>query len=262
MASTALRVRVTLLLAVLVVVIVYAVNDVITRRARTEWRRPLRVALIVVQAGPVDSSALVELEARIPALETKLRSEFQRYRPGADAPFQFVAYGPVEQQRPPPADAPDGLLGLARHSFELHRFTGDVDARAGVPTRGFDARLYLVVRPPVSDLRQFVEGKSEHGGRVGLALVELDDTMADLALFVATHELLHTLGASDKYDADGKTQLPEGLAEPERGLAQRYAEIMAQNRPLGDGEEVTPESLDELSVGAVTAKEIGWEAAK
>jgi hypothetical protein len=260
--STASRVRIALLLGVLLIVIAYAANDVISRRARTEWRRPLRVALVIVQAGPVSPSAVAALKARTSALEAKLHSEFRRYRPDAQAPFHFVSYGPVEQRRSPPAEPNPGPLGLVQHALDLFRFTRDIDARAGVPTRGFDSRLYLVTRPPASDERKFVEGKSEHGGRVGLALVELDDTMVDLALIVATHELFHTLGATDKYDADGKTLVPSGLAEPERGLDQRYAELMAQNLPQGEDGEVPPESFDEVSVGEVTAGEIGWARAE
>jgi hypothetical protein len=256
--STAARIRVALLLGVLIIVVTYAVHDVLERRARTEWKRTLNVALVVVQAGPVSPTALAALSARGPALEAKLKSEFRRYRPDADAPFAFVCFGPVEQRRAPPGDVEPGLLGLARHALELFRFTHDIDSRAGVPTRGFDARLYLVARPPASNIRQFIEGKSENGGRVGLALVELDDSMVDLALFVAAHELLHTLGATDKYDATGNTRIPDGLAEPERGYPQQYAEIMAENRPVDAQHEVPPTSLEELRVGAVTAGEIGW----
>ena len=39
--------------------------------------------------------------------------------------------------------------------------------------------------------------------------------MADFALFVAAHELFHTLGATDKYDASGAALVPSGLAEPD-----------------------------------------------
>ena len=101
---------------------------------------------------------------------------------------------------------------------------------------------------------------SEHGGRVGVASSELDASTVDLALFVAAHELFHVLGASDRYGADGSTLFPEGLAEPDLvpQFPQRYAEVMARNRPLSATEEARPESLDELWVGMKTASEIGW----
>ena len=105
-----------------------------------------------------------------------------------------------------------------------------------------------------------MEGTSQEGGKIGLVEVELDGTMIDFALFVAAHELLHTLGATDKYDAAGHTLVPSGLAEPDKWppYPQRFAEAMARNVPLGPAEERPPASLDELSIGSATAREIGW----
>ena len=104
------------------------------------------------------------------------------------------------------------------------------------------------------------EGQSEQGGRVGIAQCELDDEMADFALFVAAHELFHTLSATDKYDASGRTLIPDGLADPARvpRFPQEYAELMARNRPLDAVNEAPPTSLAELRVGPLTAAEIGW----
>jgi hypothetical protein len=129
-----------------------------------------------------------------------------------------------------------------------------------VPTRGFDARPYLVVRPPANAQQSLVEGDGEQGGRVGVAKVELADDMIDFVLFVATHELFHNLGATDKYGDSGHTLVPAGLAEPERSptFPQRMAEVMARNRPLGDDNEVPPTSLAQLGVGPITAAEVGW----
>jgi hypothetical protein len=79
-------------------------------------------------------------------------------------------------------------------------------------------------------------------------------------LFVAAHELFHTLGASDKYDPSGHASYPSGFAEPERTplYPQRGIELMARNRPLSPTSERPPEKLDELWVGDETAREIGW----
>jgi hypothetical protein len=105
-----------------------------------------------------------------------------------------------------------------------------------------------------------VEGESEEGGRIGAVEVELKASMADFALFVTAHELMHTLGATDKYDASGRAVFPGGFAEPERAplFPQQLAEVMARNRPLSASDERPPDTLDELAVGAVTAREIGW----
>ncbi|HVY46646.1 MAG TPA: hypothetical protein VHB21_12245, partial [Minicystis sp.] len=106
-----------------------------------------------------------------------------------------------------------------------------------------------------------VEGESEEGGRIGTVTVELDPGMADLALTVVTHELMHTLGATDEYDATtGLARDPGGLAEPDRvpRYPQRFVEVMARGRPVRPGDERLPDTLDDVAVGPATAAEIGW----
>ncbi len=251
-------IRVTVLSAVLVIVALYAWHDHARRAARTEWKRTLDVAIIVVRDGAVGAPALEALRAQSRELESTLATQFARYQSAPERPFSFVVYGPAELGEPLPAPPGDGIFAGAKYAWHLRKFTADIDGRAGVPSRGFDARIYLVVKPP-SD-RGFVEGMSEHGGRVGVALAELDESTVGLSLFVAAHELFHTLGATDRYDASGHTVFPDGLAEPDRSppFPQRYAELMARNRPLDAEREVPPASLGELWVGKKTALEVGW----
>jgi hypothetical protein len=78
---------------------------------------------------------------------------------------------------------------------------------------------------------------------------------------VMTHELLHTFGATDRYDlATGLPLYPDGFVEPQ--LSPRYpqhlAEIMAARMPLSPTEAALPDGLEEERVGPATAREIGW----
>jgi len=252
-------IRVGFLLGILVAVALYAWKDVHDRRERNEFARTLDIALVLVTDGALDPRDVELLKSRVPVLSERLGDAFRSYRQSELVPFSFAVSGPVPLEEPLPEPA-DGLAGAARYAYQLHRFTRDVDARAGVPSRGFDSRIYLVLRSPSAF--GLVEGMSEQGGRVGIALAELDASTVDLALFVAAHELFHTLGASDKYDASGRAIDPDGFAEPGRIpiFPQRYAELMARNRPVAPGRELRPESLDELWVGKKTAREIGWSS--
>jgi hypothetical protein len=251
-------IRVSVLHSLLVVVSLYAWRDVAQRNARNEWKRTLDIALIVVRDGAVSDAAINALRSKTGELEVALARQSARYRREPARPFAFVWYGPAELREPLPKPPDDGLLAAAKYALGLRSFTGDIDGQAKVPSRGFDARVYVVVRPPSQS--GFVEGMSEHGGRIGVALAELDETTVALTLFVAAHELFHTLGATDRYDAEGRTLFPDGLAEPDKSpqFPQRYAELMARNRPIDAEREVPPASLDELWVGKKTAAEIGW----
>jgi hypothetical protein len=78
---------------------------------------------------------------------------------------------------------------------------------------------------------------------------------------VIAHEILHTLGASDKYDLATLAPLfPAGYAEPERSprYPQMFTEIMAGRYALTATRYEMPESLDEVVVGQATALEIRW----
>jgi hypothetical protein len=77
---------------------------------------------------------------------------------------------------------------------------------------------------------------------------------------VIAHELLHTVGASDKYDAYGSPVFPSGYAEPWRVplFPQPAAEIMAGRLPLSLYESYMPAGLRHVVVGNTTAREINW----
>jgi hypothetical protein len=255
------KARLTVLLTVLACVLVWAAHDVTSRRARKQWTRTLEIGVVVVRVGPIDDDATAALRARLPALEARLAAEMARYRPGAPRPFRFTVLGPVSGTVPPRA-AGDGFLDVARHTYDLWRYRRDIDARANVIAAAYDSRIYLAASPPIGATRKSVEGESEDNGRIGTVTVELDRTMVDLALAVVIHEVLHTLGASDKYDAAGHAVLPAGFAEPDRVpiYPQRFVEVMARGRPIAPGVERLPETIDELAVGRETAAEIAWTA--
>jgi hypothetical protein len=258
----AFRIRIFILLSVLFMVAGYAARDVYVRRERTDWQRTLLVAVVVLEVEPVQDSALSGFGERLPLLQEKLALEARRYRPDLKLPFEFQLFGPIQVKEPPPQPSGDSFLELAAHAWRQWRYLTKIDDHAGVASRAYDGRLYVTVRPPSAGGKTLVEGFSQDGGRIGTVSVELDDGMIDLSLLVVAHELLHTLGATDKYDASGHAQIPHGLADPDlRPLyPQTHVEIMARNRPLALGKEVTPESLDELRVGSKTAREIGWLA--
>lgn len=98
-------------------------------------------------------------------------------------------------------------------------------------------------------------------GLFGIVNVFADARMAGANDTVTAHELLHTLGATDKY-APGTNlpRLPDGYAEPERQplYPQHFAEVMAGRIPLSRTESEIPASLRQVVVGPATASEIGW----
>lgn len=256
------RLRVALLLAVLAAVVVHAGLDYARRSARRAWRRPLEIALVLIREGSVEPELLDRLERRARALEQVLEAEFSRYG-GEFAPVRFHHFGPLPLQREPPRAEPGSSpIEALRLSLALSQFARQHDRAAGLDPDAYDGRIYVLSSPPSSDDRALVEGLGEDGGRLAVTNVELSEHSIDFALFVVAHELFHLLGATDRYDAQGRTQIPEGLGEPDLNprYPQRGTEVMARGRVVSPNEEVPPDTLSELRIGARTAREIGWLA--
>jgi len=74
---------------------------------------------------------------------------------------------------------------------------------------------------------------------------------------VLAHEMLHTLGASGRYDPRTNQALfPEGFAQP--GRSPRYPELMAGRLPQSATKSKMPNSLKQIVIGRTSAVEIGW----
>lgn len=253
--------RVAVLLSVLVVVVLYAAQDTWRRNRRNDWDHTLDVALVVLKQGDVDPNAIQLMRERVPALEARLESEMRRRRPGSTVrPFHIDFFGPVEVNGAPALADSGDVIEHAQQMYAQWRTFRGINQSAEVHPGAFDSVVYVTVARPTTEARKLVEGASEQGGRIATVQIELAKDMVDIALFVSAHELLHTLGATDKYDATGRTKIPEGLAEPDAVplYPQKFAEIMARNRVIAEGKEKIPERLDELAIGPYTAREIGW----
>ena len=77
---------------------------------------------------------------------------------------------------------------------------------------------------------------------------------------VIAHELMHTMGASDKYDQSNLPIHPGGFADPyQQPLYPQYlAEVMGGRIPVSATRARIPQKLGQVVVGASTAAEIGW----
>ncbi|GAB6139435.1 hypothetical protein JCM14076_01640 [Methylosoma difficile] len=77
---------------------------------------------------------------------------------------------------------------------------------------------------------------------------------------VIAHELLHTVGATDKYNTNNEPLYPSGYANPEQDplYPQELAEIMAGRIPLSQSQSQMPANLNQCVIGAQTAAEINW----
>jgi hypothetical protein len=78
---------------------------------------------------------------------------------------------------------------------------------------------------------------------------------------VIAHELLHTVGATDKYNStDDAPSFPDGYGDAAQQplYPQLTAELMAGRRAIAPDKSSQALSLDEVVIGPATALEIRW----
>jgi hypothetical protein len=98
-------------------------------------------------------------------------------------------------------------------------------------------------------------------GQIGVVYAFAADWMTGANDVVIAHELLHTLGATDKYNAgDSSPRFPDGYGDPLQSplFPQQTAELMAGRRMIAPNQWEQAENLDEVVIGAATAQEIRW----
>jgi hypothetical protein len=257
-----LSLRLGLLMLCLAAVALYASAVVSRRTLRSSWQNTLHVALVTMGPGGVPKDKSNLLEARLPQLSALLTREFARYHPGSHLkPVEFEWLGSVGVEEAPPMSPESGrFLDRGLYAFELARYFGDVNKRGKISFKGYDARIYIMLQPAKATGPRFVEGIGAMNGDIGIVESQLDPSMVDLTLVAVGHEFLHCVGATDKYDEEGHSVLPEGLPETERvpRYPQRFAEIMVGELAQGPKAGRLPATLDEVAVGPATAAEIGW----
>lgn len=250
------RLRILVLLVVLAFV---ALGTWLDRLQTTDWDGPLLVALYPVNA---DGSDVVAREIATPrtaqaeVLEAFFAGEAREYGLPLERPLRFVV-APALAESPPllPEDA--GALGALWWSLRLRWWNLGQDNPPGpTPT----IRLYLLYHDPALSPR-VPHSAGLQKGLLGITHLFAADHMAGSNQFVIAHELLHTLGATDKYEvANNQPRFPEGYAEPDLAprYPQRFAELMGGRIPESPTDSRTPESLREVMIGSATATEIGW----
>jgi hypothetical protein len=252
--------RISLLLYLLAFV---AVGSWVTSCETTDWDIPLRVHVYAV-AGDTSDLARERADAmRAEDFDDIARffaAEAQRYGVTLAEPFSFFV--PATRAPALPALPSAGSwLGTARWSLEMRWLAMRLRWRAADPLVP-DITLFVVLHDG-SDGVTVDRSTALRKGLIAVANVYAAPSSRPQNDIVIAHELLHTLGATDKYaPTSNLPRYPEGFAEPDASprYPQRRTELMAGRRPISPTTAEMPESLRNVMVGSRTAEEIGWHA--
>jgi hypothetical protein len=173
-------------------------------------------------------------------------------------PIISIDTGPEISDLPPvPPPYQDGRFAIARWSLGLRYWAYQHTSSFGLDARHI--RMFVIYYKGHSH-QTLAHSYGLQKGLIGVVHAFANESQRDQNKVVIAHELLHTLGATDKYDQKGFPRYPDGYAEPDKDPLhpQQYAEIMAGRMAESDDLAQTPESLGECVIGPKTAAEIKW----
>jgi hypothetical protein len=250
------RIRIAVLLYVLLFV---AAAQYLSLARSTDWDAPLWVDIYPVNGdGSPRTQAFIDSldPADFQDLEKFFAQQARLHGLGIDRPFRL---GVAPQPRPGPPGLPahpsafDVLLWSLRMRWYGARLAWSDDRPSP------DIQLFAVYTDDASGAA--LDSMALRKGLMAVANVFADPAARGRNQFVMAHELLHTVGASDKYAPDTDLpRFPDGYAAPgaRPRYPQRRAEIMGGRIPLDPTHARMPASLAQAVIGPATAAEIHW----
>jgi hypothetical protein len=250
------KVRILILLLVLLLVALRTCQD---RYLSTRWHDPLYVAIYPIAAddSPVTRSYLAALDIeRFKPIDRFFAREAERYHLSTSEPVRTRLRTEL-QTRPPQHAADAGPLATALWSLRLRYWAWRVSGHVHEPE---DIRMFVLYHDPALTPR-VPHSLGLTKGLIGVVYAFAAPEMDGANDVVIAHELLHTVGATDKYNlVDDAPRFPDGYGDPAQVplYPQRTAEIMAGRRMLAADRWQQAASLDEVVIGRTTALEIRW----
>jgi len=247
------------ILVLLLVLLAVALSTWQDRYRSTRWRVPLYVAIYPIAAddSPVTSSYVAALDAdRFRSIDRFFIREAERYHLAAPEPVKTRLRSELHDQ--PPLLAPGaGAIATAWWSLKLRFWAWRASGHVNEPE---DIRMFVLYHDPALT-PQVPHSLGLRKGLIGVVYAFAAPEMDGENAVVIAHELLHTVGASDKYlPGNDAPRFPDGYGDPNQVplYPQRFAEIMAGRLMQSADRWQQAENLDQVLIGPATALEIRW----
>lgn len=243
------------ILILLLILFGVAANEYLNKQRGMDWSRSMSL-VIYPQNADGDSRTqqyIDQLNADdFDDIRQFLVREAARYGQSKERYMHIaLSKGLLEAPPEPPKDRSPWKVALWSLSFRW--FAWWKDNHKGLAP---DVQMFVRYYHP-DNLQRLPHSLGMQKGRIGAVHAFSHKKQAGQNNMVIAHELLHTLGATDKYDSSNNEPIfPVGYAEPERGI-QRYTEIMAGRKPMKGRSAVMPKSLSTVQMGEQTAAEVG-----
>lgn len=251
-------VRIVLLLCVFAAMAFYAKTQKLKVRS---WATPLEIVIYPINGdnqSKVVNQYINDLDSEVFAhIDAFIQRESQRYGQIIQRPT-ITRLGAKIDEKPPASPTPDSnFIRIIRWGLKFRYW-------AFVNTPDSESNLHRV--RVFVHYHEVLDGrKLQHSLGLDKGLLAVVHAFAAINQdqqnnVVIAHEILHTVGATDKYGKNGEPIMPQGYASPSQQplYPQTKAEIMAARIPLTPTSSRMAENLDEVVIGKQTAEEINW----
>jgi len=250
------NIRIIILLGILASALIYTQEQ---KRNTTAWYKPITVIIF-----PINADGKATTTEYINSLTVSDFQDIDQFFARSSDEYGLIAEQPVVTQLgqsidalPPEPPFGAGTLSVIWWSMKLrywaYQHTPDSISNTD------RIRLYVLYHSANGD-KALAHSLGLQKGLIGVIHAYAYEQQKAQNAVVMAHEILHTVGAIDKYDNNNLPIYPVGYAEPERQPLhpQRYAEIMAGRIAIDTHKAKMPASLSDTKVGTATAKEINW----
>ncbi len=242
----------------LYVLLMVAVGSWLAKARSTDWDQPLNVIIYSINGdgSKVSDSYIKALDnADFESIEIFFTEEARRHRLPLTKPVDISLAGTLDTQPPmPPQNG--SVFSIMLWSLKLRHWAWQND---NYPYSE-DVRVFVRYFDPKTS-PTVAHSLGLQKGLIGVVNAFAREDMKQENNVVVAHELLHTLGAVDKYDPVNNMPIyPIGYAEPDKQplLPQSKAEIMAGRMLMKKNVLTQPRKLKDVVVGNATALEINW----
>ncbi len=248
------NVRIIILLVVLAAV---AFGAWFAKTHATAWNGNLRIAVYPINAdqSPATTEYINALSSEtFRDIEDFIEREARRHGRDLTRPAS-VTLAPEVREQPPVPPHGGNVVAIAFWSLRLRYWAWQHEKYRGPKAH---VRLFVIYHDPRRTER-VPHSLGLEKGLLGVVHGFAARAATGSNNVIITHELLHTLGATDKYDSSNNLpRFPDGYAEPDRipRYRQSKAEIMGGRIPIDASQAEVPDSLTHVIIGGLTAREI------
>lgn len=247
------------IVALLFILATVAQGAWLARARTTEWNNTVRVAIFPINGDGSEAAAgyLDQLSANgFEPIEAFFKREATGYGKAMSKPVE-IALAPQVDSQPPAPPFGGSKLEVVLWSLKLRYWAWRHDDYRGPKP---DVRIFVSYFDPDTSPR-LAHSIGLQKGLIGVVNAFARADMDGSNNVVIAHELMHALGATDRYNLSNNRPLyPEGFADPDAVplYPQTRAEIMAGRIPVSETNVEIPTGMNEVMIGTKTAREINW----